>query len=332
LTAAPEPSAVSRADACDRACLEGYVDRYLAALVADAPEQAPLAPDVRFTEDGQRIAPGDGLWNTMRAAGGYRLVVADPPAGQIAVITTVVEGNANPELRRASAMALRLKVEGGLITEIEQFLVRNAATGERIETFGAPRAALTADVPEAERLSRAELIETANKYFTGMQLNDGLGDYPFSERCDRLENGNQATNAPTPSDETRPDPLTATRYSDQWTCREQFESGLLHSVSRIRDRRFVAVDAERGLVAAFVFFDHAAGGREPYTTRWGVTYTGGLTEPWTWEILEIFKIENGLIAEIEALLIRSPYGMPSGWSGDEDAMSDRIQDVTGVVE
>ena len=35
-----------------------------------------------------------------------------------------------------------------------------------------------------------------------------------------------------------------------WTCREQFESGLLHFVSRIRDRRYVAVDEERGLVVA----------------------------------------------------------------------------------
>jgi hypothetical protein len=62
-----------------------------------------------------------------------------------------------------------------------------------------------------------------------------------------------------------------------------------------------------------------------------VTYQSRLTEPWTWEILEVFKIEDGLIAEIEALLIRSPYGMPSGWSGSDDAMSEAIQDVTGVA-
>jgi hypothetical protein len=117
--------------------------------------------------------------------------------------------------------------------------------------------------------------------------------------------------------------------SAQWTCREQFESGLLHGVTRIRDRRFVAVDQERGLVAAFVFFDHEAGGKTPYTTRWGVTSASGLSEPWTWEIIEIFKIESGQIAEIEALLHRVPYGMPSGWSSAADAMSDTARDVTG---
>jgi hypothetical protein len=316
---------------CDRACLEGHIERYFEALVADDPSAAPLSSDARYTEDGQALAVGDGLWNTMRGVGAYRLAVADPAAGQIAVIATVIEGAGDPALDRGSAIALRLKVEDGVITEIEQFLDRGAGTAARIEALGSPRPALTAAVPEAERMSRADLIATANKYFTGMQLNDGLGDYPFSERCDRLENANRATNAPTPAGEARPDPRAAAAYSAQWTCREQFESGLLNSVTRIRDRRFVAVDEERGLVAAFVFFDHEGGQREPYVTRWGVTYTSRLNEPWTWEILEIFKIEGGLIAEIEALLIRSPYGMGSGWSSSEDAMSERIQDVTGVT-
>jgi hypothetical protein len=229
-------------------------------------------------------------------------------------------------------MDLRLKIEDGLITEVEQIVNRDDATAQRIEAMGQPRPGLLAVVPEAERMSRADMIETANKYFSGLQLNDGLGDYPFADDCHRLENGNHATNVPTPEGETRPDPRTATSYSSQWTCIEQFESGLLRSDSRIRDRRFVAVDEERGLVAAFTFFDHEGGWREPYTTRWGVSFAPNLTEPWTWEIMEIFKVQNGLIHEIEALFIRSPYGMPSGWSSFEDAMSDRAQDVTGFTE
>ena len=115
-------------------------------------------------------------------------------------------------------------------------------------------------------MSRADLIATANKYFTGMQQNDGKGDYPFAPDCNRIENGMQTTNRPTPAGETRPNPATATNYSAQWSCREQFESGLLHFVTRIRDRRYVAVDEERGLVFAFVFFDHAAGDTRNFTT------------------------------------------------------------------
>ena len=74
---------------CDRACLEGFVDRYLDAVVADNPSAVPLAPGVRFTEDGQQLVIGDGLWNTMRAKGKYRLFVTDVPAGQVAFFGSI---------------------------------------------------------------------------------------------------------------------------------------------------------------------------------------------------------------------------------------------------
>ncbi len=138
-------------------------------------------------------------------------------------------------------------------------------------------------VPEKERMSRADLIVTANKYFTGMQENDGKGDYPFTDDCNRLENGNQSTNAPTPQGEKRPDPKTALTYSGQWSCLEQFQSGLLHFVNRIRDRRFVAVDQERGLVYAFGFFDHSGGAHRTFTAPDGRSVTSGPVQPWTWK-------------------------------------------------
>ncbi|HSW39880.1 MAG TPA: hypothetical protein VLL97_10345, partial [Acidobacteriota bacterium] len=93
-----------------------------------------------------------------------------------------------------------------------------------------------------------------------------------------------------------------------WGCREQFESGLLNFVSRIRDRRFVAVDRERGIVFAFGFFDHD-------------------TINWTWQLAELFRIEKGNIRRIEAIFHRSPYGLNSGWSTFEQGMSDRIQSI-----
>ena len=177
-------------------------------------------------------------------------------------------------------------------------------------------------------MSRADLIATANKYFTGMQQNDGKGDYPFAADCNRIENGGQSTNAPTPAGEKRPDPKTSTGYSGQWTCLEQFQSGLLHFVNRIRDRRFVAVDEERGIVFAFGFFDHSGGATRTFTVPDGRTVTAGPVQPWTWEIAELFKIEKGKIRKIEALLHRSPYGMASGWSTWTQGMSDTARDVT----
>jgi hypothetical protein len=185
-----------------------------------------------------------------------------------------------------------------------------------------------ATVPPAERPSRAELIATANKYFSGMQKNDGKGDYPFADDCNRLENGMQTTNAPTPAGQTRPDPKTAATYSAQWSCMEQFKSGLLHFVSRIRDRRYVAVDEERGIVFAFGFFDHEGGDTRHFTTPDGRQIVAGPVQPWTWEIAELFKVQGGKIHRIQAVLQRSPYGMNSGWSTWQQGMSDQARDVS----
>jgi hypothetical protein len=319
----------SRAADCDRACLEGFVDRYFAGVIADDPKLASLAPNVRFTENGQLLPLGEGLWKSMKEAGKYRLAVTDPDAGQIALITTVVEDHRDPALGTPSLLALRLKVENGLITEIEQVVERNTETAANVEGLGAPRAQFLTPIPQAERMSRAALIAAADKYFTGMQRNDGKGDYPFHARCNRIENGRQSTNVPPRDGEPRVDPRTAMGYSGQWTCLEQFRSGMLYFVSRIRDRRYVAVDEERGVVAAFAFFDHIAGDTRNFTLPDGREMTAGPTQPWTWEILEFFKVENGQLAEIEAFLTRPPYGMLSGWSSYEDGMSDRARDVTG---
>ena len=46
------------------------------------------------------------------------------------------------------------------------------------------------------------------------------------------------------------------------------------------------------------------------------------------DIVEMFKVENGKLGEIEALLQQVPYGMLSGWSTYEDGMSSELQDAT----
>ena len=122
-----------------------------------------------------------------------------------------------------------------------------------------------------------------------------------------------------------PDPLKETVYSAHWSCKQQFESGLIYFVSRIRDRRFVAVDREHGVVFSFCFFDHSAGKSRHFTTPDGRQVISGPAEPWTWQVAELFKVENGNIRRIEAILQRCPYGMNSGWSTYEDGLSDKIQ-------
>jgi hypothetical protein len=317
---------------CDRACLEGFVDRYLDAVIANQPSMVPLSPNVRFTEDAQRLLIGDGLWNSMKGKGKYRLFVTDVMAGQVTFLGTIQEDHRDADKFNGSLISLRLRVQDMKIAEIEQIVFRfpnenPARTYDRVDAM-ATHPSYLQTVPAAERMSRADLISQGNKYFSGMQKNDGRGDYPFAPECVRHENGGQSTGAPVPAGQTKPDPLTATSYSATWNCLEQFQSGLLHFVNRIRDRRFVAVDQERGIVFAFGFFDHSGGETRRFKTPAGREVVSGPVQPHTWQIAEIFKIEKGQIRKIDAFLQRSPYGMSSGWSTWEQGMSDKARDVT----
>ena len=307
---------------CDRACLEAIANQYLQALVAKDPKKAPLAGSIRYTENGVRLLPGEGKWLTVSAEGTFKLHVADQTAGQIVTFVTMRE-NGVPFL-----MSSRLRVNGNRqITEAETILSNSEGAAKGVESR-APRAAYLRETPSADRVSRNELVRVANMYFTGMQLNDGKGNYPFADDCHRFENGGDTTNAaPRKPGDTRPDPKTATSYSAMWTCREQFESGMLHFVSKIRDRRYIVVDEERGLVVANAFFDHEASQMSRnYTLPDGRKITnGGPARTWTWMISELFKVEKGLLHEIDAFLVEVPYGMNSGWSSWEDGRSDRIQ-------
>jgi hypothetical protein len=316
-------SATAQTGRCDRACLTAIADQYLQALVAKDTKGAPLASNARYTENGVRLLPGEGLWLTVSAEGTYKLHIADQTAGQIVTFVTMRE-NGLPFL-----MSNRLRLNGNRqITEVETILAHSENAVKGFEARGKPREAFFRDTPPADRVSRNELVRVANMYFSGMQLNDGKGSYPFADDCHRIENGGDSTNAPPRKPgETKPDPKTANSYSGMWTCREQFESGLLHFVSKIRDRRYVAVDEERGLVVGNVFFDHEASqASRNYALPDGRKITNsGPARTWTWMISELFKVEKGQLHEIEAILVEVPYGMQSGWSSWEDGRSDKIQ-------
>ena len=303
---------------CDRACLEGFVDKYLEAMIAHDPRRAPFASDVKFTENGQRLELGDGLWRTITAKGTYRMFVADVESGHVAFLGSIIEADT------PSMLALHLRIRKGRISAAETLVQRSEKSARGFEEIGYT----WRDAVPGERMSRAELLQTANLYFSGMQQNDGKGAYPFDDDCNRIENGTFTTNVPTPPGETRPDPATASTYSSQWSCREQFESGLLHFVSRIRDRRFVAVDPERGLVFSYVFFDHMAGEARTFRAPDGRTVSAGPQQPWSWEIAEAFRIEHHKIHEIVAIMEKVPYGMNSGWSTWQEGMSSEGRDAS----
>jgi len=305
-------SAAAQAASCDRACLKGFVDDYLEALVAHDPGRLPLADDVKFTENGVELELGDAVWGTAESLGRYRNYFMDVEEGQVAFFGTI------HEYRAPAILVLRLKVENGeKISEIETMVVRDVQGANTLDAR-TPAGLWTETIPQEERMSRAGLVRIANMYFSGLENNDGKGVYPFTDDCNRMENGTYTTN----NDSARPpgvgggaapaerQPLSIGNIMAMG-CKEQFETGYFRFDTRIRDRRFKVVDPERGVVFAFVFFDHNGTVRDYELADGSIAHSRvGVS---SWMIGEAFKIENGLIRYVEANMFAPPYGMKPGW-------------------
>jgi hypothetical protein len=309
------------ASACQRACLEGFVDKYLRAMADRKVDSTLFANTVRFTENGVEMPFGtEGLWATATGVGKYKLYVPDIETQQVAFLGTMIEtasSSASGPARKPElvGMSLRLRITDGKISEVEQIVARpdrpigpsaaNAsaspfpATGEAVEAMGAPHPKFLEAIPANKRQSRADLIRIGNYYFDAVERNTGKEYYPFTDDCLRHENGMVIVGPPG---------TIGMRGQPVQGCKEQLQKTLFGSVTGIRDRRFVAVDRERGIVFAFGFFDH-----RPIN--------------WSWQLGELFKIEGENISRIEAIFIRGPYGINSGWSTYAQGRSEQPQDV-----
>jgi hypothetical protein len=287
------------------------LDTYVDAVVAHDARRLPLAADAKFTENGQRLALDDGLWRTATGKGHYALKLADVERGQAVLLGTVREADT------PTVLVARLRLANRRVAEIETLVIRDAQVAERLDEIGTPRSIWSAPVAAADRRSRDELVAIANQYFSGIERNDGRGDYPLAPDCARLENGLVLAGdvaLVSPRAHGRPN-------GGQIGCLEQFRSGVFFYVTRIRDRRFVLVDPERGVVFAFAFFDNAGGDSRFGTLPDGRRVESGPKFPWTWAIAEVFKIERGLIGPVESVLQQVPYGMGSGWSTWQESLS-----------
>ncbi len=276
---------------CNRRCLAGYMTSYLEALVARDASKLPVTRNVKYTENGVRLNLTDGLWQTASAMPTYRVDVIDEEAGQVGLLGRINENGNN------NFFAVRLKVEKGQqISEIENLVVRNIMAGEMpdigipIAVHEEPHPLMMREIPEGKRPSRAELIRIGDSYFTGLDTDNHGNNVPFDPDCQRRENAMITANNPD-ADEGAIAGMG---------CKAQFDTGFSVIVTDIRERRFIA-DPVTGLAFAMGYFDHDGAVSE------------GLTQPYSFIIGEIFKIMDGKILQIEAVLMTVPYGMESGW-------------------
>ena len=285
---------------CNRACLEGVIDQYLAAVVKHDPKGVPLSEDVIYTENSQVLKVGDGFWKTAEGLGNYKHIFADPEFGQVAMMGTMREAG-GPIL-----MSLRLRIELGRITEIESVYFKPGGGGPN--NIAAVDAGKAEDIwfktiPPAQRLSRPEMIAVADAYFSGLQKNDGrgvngTGTYPFTNDCHRIENGSPTTNVPNVEGPFALD------------CMGQFKMGYYFVVQAIHNRRYPLVDAERGVVWAHCVFDQGTVNSGTLSDGRAYSYRG-FNRPGSILVTEAFLIDGGKIRRVEMIGPAATYHINS---------------------
>jgi hypothetical protein len=270
----------SEAQRCDRQCLGDFITTYLNAMVAHDPEKLHVSSRLRFTEDTVEMKLGEGLWKTVTALRPYRQDFLDVREG-IAGTHTVVEESGRPVL-----LALRLKVFGLALSEVETMVVRNRQEGVLFQpdAFTTPNPGMAYVPQKSELNTREEMIRIASLYPAGLRAGSFvMPDVPMSSDAYRFENGQKMAG---PGCTFRPP-----------SC-ENMKAQTIPKLPGVT-YRVVAVDEETGVV--WLRQDFGPG-----------SVPGGQANT-MFSTFEAFKVYGGTIHAAEAILEVEPVGTPSGW-------------------
>jgi hypothetical protein len=287
----------------DRAYLKDLIDQYLVALVVHDPSKLPLSDNVKFTENTVVLKPGEAFWRTASDMPTYKHIFTDNLEGQAGCFAVLKE-NGSPVL-----LALRLRGRDKLISEIETIVVRPQGVGpNNFASLSKPNPVFSEILDPSERSSREDMIKTADLYFDGIE-NDTGEFVKFYDECRRMENGLITANNTDPVSPSNP---LAAMLS--MSCVEQFKKKMFYFITEIRPRRYLLFDEERGLVLCNAMFVHA--GDILYAEiegRGKVNTPPFALRPSSVFVSELFKIQKGIIREIEVVGTMLPYGIRSGW-------------------
>jgi hypothetical protein len=283
-------------------------------MIARDPSKAPLAQGVRYTENGQPLAIGEGLWKTLTARGSYNIYLAAAPGTDPALFGSIVETDIPGQL------SLRVRQQGGRITEIEALVVRQeiAMLGKLIGTgtlfappqlvdfdstkFKTPLQILTAVVSPEGREPAGKLRDIATAFAASMYGKAPLP--PTTPGCLVRENGGSPG---------------MTRSKSVLECAPRGnDRGFFAKVGALRTARVLAADETQGLVLMSTVVDHA-GNVETVSTPDGTTVP--VPEPFrvpnTYFRPVLMKIRDGRIEHVEAVTRPVFLGMDDGWMSEK---------------
>ncbi len=276
---------------CDESCLLGIAGAYMDSLSANDPAGAPFDQNLRSTENGVLTPVRAGIWASARGWT-YRHTVVDPLAGEIGAFGSIREDGTD------ALIAVRLKVVDRRITESELLVARKGDFALFDPAYAVePAPIFTAFVPPERRASRAELAAIPHRYFEAIMKGDPtlVAVHPDANR---VEDGVATTNNPALNFPSLAESLSRLIY-----------------MQHVRQMRIPVVDPARGLVWMVAVVDM------PEMTR-TLTIRGRPVEinpqkqhlPRTLFLCELFKVEDGRIRQIEAVMRNMPLGADVGWS------------------
>jgi hypothetical protein len=287
------------ASPCNRGCLDSLVEQVLQAMLAHDASRLPMANGVRYSENGQFIAVGDGLWGTAGkiarpGVGDYAARFADPANG------TAGYWGATNENGTVGVLALRIKASSGKISEIEAIDVREEAQGPRGGTMTLMRPPLPVEFKAAsigsldpvflgQKAEGAGIPQTLmTAYFDGLERHTSK-DVRFSPECTRRDNAVQRS------------VNCAAQMNGEGTA----ANGLYNHTTKVRDRRILVTDAERGVVLAVAMIDNPGTG--------AANLPASQLVPSTYMVPQLIEIDNGTISRVEGMVKWMPFGYTATW-------------------
>lgn len=295
---------------CNRACLIGNLDIYLAAIVAHDPSAADLRQEsFRQTENAVETKPGEGIWTTVMGLGAGRRY-ADPSTGEVGYFGTIEEAGGT------AIVSVRLLITYGEVAEAEWIIARDGMAFYSPDSFAAHLPPQTRSPnspgydPRGPGFDRLGAIAIANSYFEGIDEADG-SLVMASPECFRMENGTQTVgrrpDQPEMTEDTPAGDGVATALGAGISSCSSGFANLANITEDVIDRRFF-YDFDAGVVWSHGTFKRVEGYR---------TSQGGIL-PWL-NFTEIFQIEDGQIRGIYAAMNYLPPEITSsGWGGSDE--------------
>jgi hypothetical protein len=274
---------------CDRACLKGFTDNYIAALLANDPARVPLASNAKITLNDDVVSLGRVFWD-QAASVQARVEIANPRWGDTGTQAVINNADGSQFIH-----VFRLKVKDRRITEVEAMLVRNVQEGGLFDlsTLQQANPNFTRPIRPAEQDAYYDLVAAAEAYWRAFNTT-GTPEYhpaPFWPGVPRLENGARTTDV-------------AFAGNPAMSAAEQFDTGF-HKGRNIWDLRYPVVDEEYGVVMSFARFGLKAG----FTPQRPAQAATRL-------VVEFFAVRNGQIFDIQAAMVNRDEALPSAWSAD----------------